>query len=152
MTADDIKRLLYCQVGKHWKVRLAGDELLANYDFLVLAYPDKLIEIEIKVDKRDLMVNELKKRKWQWYFNGHGKQSVIEGMPNYFYFCITEELWYECGKFIINTWKFAGIMIAHEDRLEIKEKPKRRNYRKLNKEEFASIARHLYLKYKRTVK
>ena len=121
----------------------------ANYraDFVALNEKGFLYEIEVKVSKQDLIINETKKNKWDFLPFGrevintsYGEKLLVEDLkkkenfnkkiqmyePNYFYYCVPDYLEETAKNFIKEFNPNFGLIIFNTEKanntLEIKNK------------------------------
>ena len=145
MTAQDIKKLLYKESVGRWNTKIAVDEIQlfsGTSDFVMIDWNDQSREIEVKAAKYDLCNLEPKKRKWRSSVYMHSENYS----PNFFYFCMPEDLYAQTAQFIYNTWKFAGVLIVQDSKIITAKKPKRIHHKRLIPLNMTLIARSLYWK------
>ena len=116
-TAENIKALLM----RYWRIDrgyLCSCEVSSLGVADVLADNGKeAVEIEVKVDKYDLL-NDAKKSKHEW-FNKDGPEHLYYKGPNRFYFCVTANLREPAERLIGEINPLYGLILYRDGHLEI---------------------------------
>ncbi len=118
LTSEDIKKALIKESERRWNALFVIDEFEQYSDIIggnradiYLVKKNRLsVEIEVKVNKNDLVNLEPRKTKWSCKYHEDEKLQQNGIVPNYFYFAMPTELWEQNKEFIEEHWPFAGVL------------------------------------------